>query len=527
MSKVQTLRDLVTRRQSAAAEEILELFQRTRAESRDLCYSTEEVHRHKLMAEELTASAFSLGLEVHHLIFSEQVPCEQQEWSLSVNNEDPKLPHIKEEQEEFRCGHEGEQLQRPEEADINKFPFTAVTVKSEDEVENARSSQLQQRQKDQQMKKEADEDCGRPEPARRLRVLVKQRLTAAVEEIFGMFETMLAEYKEEIQGLHKLLEGSVKSDDEVNKAETTCLPSPPLLSSPTSAPSGPYVWRVFVLDHKRWPAPMKAAIDDLLNKHRGQKDTLNLVDRDYAALVYDSLTDPSSMLHPTTELHISQYVKDGQEKLHERQELWCSLKEESETTSLPVVPTPVAVNLPLQANIEEIVQDLVEKQTPMQKKKQTPMQKKTQTKTCLSCGQPKSRHENDGSSIHFFYQQGPVRYFYCSTKVFKAYGTEGLRNPKMPFNDFAETPFFQRELDATKQRVEEKGQQKRKRTDLQPAGRRCRFCNMQLKQGPNSPHIHTGFPGVSGKYIYCPAKVCSLYKDRGMKKKMTWKEFQG
>jgi len=49
---------------------------------------------------------------------------------------------------------------------------------------------------------------------------------------------------------------------------------------------------------------------------------------------------------------------------------------------------------------------------------------------------------------------------------------------------------------------------------------------MELKQGLNSPHIHTGFPGVPGKYIYCPSKVFSIYKGQGMDKEMTWKEFQ-
>ncbi|XP_056267292.1 uncharacterized protein LOC130191663 [Pseudoliparis swirei] len=52
------------------------------------------------------------------------------------------------------------------------------------------------------------------------------------------------------------------------------------------------------------------------------------------------------------------------------------------------------------------------------------------------------------------------------------------------------------------------------------------FCGMGLKQGPNSPHIHTGFPEVAGKYVYCPAKVLSLYRDQGMEKEMTWREFQ-
>ncbi len=95
----------------------------------------------------------------------------------------------------------------------------------------------------------------------------------------------------------------------------------------------------------------------------------------------------------------------------------------------------------------------------------------------------------------------------------------------MPFQDFMETEFFQRELGATKKRVEARGQQKRKRADTQHTGL-CRFCQMELKQGPNSPHIHTDFPGVPGKYIYCPTKAFSVYKGQGMVKEMTWKKFK-
>ncbi|XP_032365781.1 uncharacterized protein LOC116683514 [Etheostoma spectabile] len=296
----------------------------------------------------------------------------------------------------------------------------------------------------------------------------------------------------------------------------------PYLSSPSGARTGPVKTggRVFVLDHKRWPTPMKKAINDLLHKHRGQKDIIKLVDQDYAGLVYNSCKDPNSMLHPTTKLHIAQYLKHlskllntssslntSPEKLQDRQELWHSLTKGSKTTSVPVVTmsaTVVNPPPPVQTQATPLTQDSIEKI-------------------------PKSRYENDGSSIHFFYQPGPVRYFYCSTKVFKAYGAEGLTNPKMPFNDFAQTEFFQQELDATKKRVEDRGQQKRKRTPTQEpqlTGRKCRFCRMELKQGPNSPHIHTGFPGVAGKYIYCRAKVFSIYKDQGMEKEMSWKEFQ-
>ncbi|XP_031735434.1 zinc finger protein 572-like isoform X2 [Anarrhichthys ocellatus] len=88
---------------------------------------------------------------------------EQQEWSSSLDQEDPEPPHIKEEQEELWTSQEGEQLQGLEEADI-KFSFTPV--KSEDDEEEAQSSQLHQRQTE-QMETEADgEDCGGPEPGR-------------------------------------------------------------------------------------------------------------------------------------------------------------------------------------------------------------------------------------------------------------------------------------------------------------------------------------------------------------------------
>ncbi|XP_039648912.1 nestin-like isoform X3 [Perca fluviatilis] len=86
-----------------------------------------------------------------------------QEWSSSLDQEDTKPPHINEEQEELPIRQGEEQLQGPEEADITKF---YVPMKSEDEEENSRFSQLHQRQTE-EMKTEADgEDSGGSEPAR-------------------------------------------------------------------------------------------------------------------------------------------------------------------------------------------------------------------------------------------------------------------------------------------------------------------------------------------------------------------------
>lgn len=166
-----------------------------------------------------------------------------------------------------------------------------------------------------------------------------------------------------------------------------------------------------MLDHTRWTPPMKEAIDSLLQKYHGEKDILKLVDQDYADMVHQSATDPNSLLHPTTKLHISRYVKHlakllntssslntSQEKLLETQQLWHSLTKGSETPFVPVVTIePAIVNPPApapplsapltQGSIEKIAESILEKQ------QHQPEQKRRQTKTCLACGQPKSRYE--------------------------------------------------------------------------------------------------------------------------------------
>ncbi|KAL7375994.1 hypothetical protein ABVT39_027877, partial [Epinephelus coioides] len=100
------------------------------------------------------------------LVVKEEVPPEQQEWSSSVDQEDPEPPHIKEEQEELWISQEGEQLQGLEENDITKFTSTPVPVKSEDDEEKPQSSQPHQRHTEQMETEAEGEDCGGAEPAR-------------------------------------------------------------------------------------------------------------------------------------------------------------------------------------------------------------------------------------------------------------------------------------------------------------------------------------------------------------------------
>ncbi|XP_022622374.1 FK506-binding protein 3-like isoform X2 [Seriola dumerili] len=115
----------------------------------------------------------------HLLMIKEEVP---PELSLSLDQEEPKSPNIKEEQEELCTSQEGEQLPGLEEVDDTKVPLTPVHVKSEDDEEKPQSSQPHRSRTEEsreaeppssssaeQMETETDgEDCGGSEPDRNL-----------------------------------------------------------------------------------------------------------------------------------------------------------------------------------------------------------------------------------------------------------------------------------------------------------------------------------------------------------------------
>ncbi|XP_049923359.1 zinc finger protein 771-like isoform X23 [Epinephelus moara] len=160
MSNVQMLRSLLKQRLTAADGEIFGLFERTIAEyEEELCRSKEENERQRKLLD----AVFNPQLRLHRadvqqlLVVKEEVPPEQQEWSSSVDQEDPEPPHIKEDQED---------PEPPPNKEEQEFTSTPVPVKSEDDEEKPQSSQLHQRHTE-QMETESDgEDCGGPEPAR-------------------------------------------------------------------------------------------------------------------------------------------------------------------------------------------------------------------------------------------------------------------------------------------------------------------------------------------------------------------------
>ncbi|XP_070830086.1 zinc finger protein 665-like [Chaetodon trifascialis] len=166
MSKAQTLRAFVEQRLTAAAEEIIELFERTITE-----YEEELCGQRKLLDAVFQPDVRLHRADVQQLLVSqEEDPPEQQDCLDSLDQEDPpELPHMKEEQEELWTNQEGEQLGELEEADISKFTLS-VPVKSEEEAdeEEPQSSQLHQRQTEQMNTGSDGEDCRGPGPDRNL-----------------------------------------------------------------------------------------------------------------------------------------------------------------------------------------------------------------------------------------------------------------------------------------------------------------------------------------------------------------------
>ncbi|XP_041665743.1 zinc finger protein 184-like [Cheilinus undulatus] len=162
MPGVETLRDFVNQRLTAAAEEIFGVFERTIAEYEEqLCRCKEENERKQKLLDDVQLR-FHRADTQQLLVHQEEVPSEQQEWRSSLEQEDTEPPQIKEEEEELWSSQE-----ELEEFNTIKFPFAPVPVKTEDDEERPQSSQLDEIQSE-GMKTGADgEDCREPGQARK------------------------------------------------------------------------------------------------------------------------------------------------------------------------------------------------------------------------------------------------------------------------------------------------------------------------------------------------------------------------
>ncbi|CAB1442449.1 unnamed protein product, partial [Pleuronectes platessa] len=111
MSSVQYLREFISERLTAAAEEIFTVFEKT------IVQYEEEVDRQRRLLETVLKPEIKLHrieLPQHHACKKEEVLPDQQlcpqERNSSLDQEEPEPPQIKEEQEEIFTSQEGEQL---------------------------------------------------------------------------------------------------------------------------------------------------------------------------------------------------------------------------------------------------------------------------------------------------------------------------------------------------------------------------------------------------------------------------------
>ncbi|XP_076732816.1 uncharacterized protein LOC143413499 [Maylandia zebra] len=139
MPSVQYLREFINERLTAAAEQIFLEFEKT------IVQYEEEIDRQRRLLD----ITWKPQIKLHRTELPQQPVCKDEEvlpepqlWSQernSLHQEEPELPHIKEEQEELCTSQEGEQVGLKEE--IDTFMVTAAEERDHHEPE-ANSNQL-------------------------------------------------------------------------------------------------------------------------------------------------------------------------------------------------------------------------------------------------------------------------------------------------------------------------------------------------------------------------------------------------
>uniref|UniRef100_A0A672YH97 C2H2-type domain-containing protein n=1 Tax=Sphaeramia orbicularis TaxID=375764 RepID=A0A672YH97_9TELE len=253
--KWKILRSFVEQRLTAAAEEIFGLFERTIAEyEEELCRTKEENQRQRQILDCVWNPRVLIHkTDVQQLsVVKEEVPSEQQEWNPTVDQEEPESPHIKEEQEE---------LWTSQEANITKFPSTPVPVKSEEyDEENVKSSQLHQRQTEENKEEANKVDCGGLEPASSF-YPHRHLQTKANEQIEDCEET---EDSDEDQTLNHKPESKLPTNSSTEQRETET-------DGDDGGGSEPDIILVHMESVKRRTFDSKSLLEEHMDTHTGQK----------------------------------------------------------------------------------------------------------------------------------------------------------------------------------------------------------------------------------------------------------------
>lgn len=173
------------------------------------------------------------------LVTKEEAYPEQQEWSSSLDQEDPpETPCIEKEQKELWASQEGEQLQRLEEAD--NAMFTPEVKSEDDDGDKAQSSQLHHRQTEEE--RDVEVEAGGSDPDKTLNpgtcLQPGHDKTSQDSESETDDSSFYSEEIREPQSGLNLLHNKVPASDLEHKTEKT-----PALSSESAARA----------DHKRHP----------------------------------------------------------------------------------------------------------------------------------------------------------------------------------------------------------------------------------------------------------------------------------